>query len=207
MDFIRTYFEPENLVFTVPLALMLLNVVLQLLGLGLGNLVGGAQGAGQGLFGSALSFLNAGDVSVFLILQLLLAVFGLAGPILNYYVLGKVDFFGPAVRFLIATPAAALLAVLFTKVVTAVVASYFPSRGPLNPATLEGTAASVVSKTLTREYGRAKTALPSGEHRIFYCRMAEGEPDAEQNDRVFLLRYDRAADAFECSRTDPRGAS
>jgi len=202
LDFLESLFKPHNLIFTLPLLLMLFNLLLQIFGLGFESLLGLGSVAAPGCLGAFFSFFHAGSVSSALIVQLLLGLYGLSGPLLNYFVFRELGVFEDWMHFAVTLPLALLVSGLGTKVALALVSSWFPASRTVACEDLVGAEADVVSGRVDRRFGRARVATASGETQVVACRLAEGEKPVEKGETVALVSFDAEANVFDCRRAD-----
>lgn len=268
MDFLQSFFEAHNALFTIPILFGLILVFIQVVGFNLDTLLGLGEadadvdadfdadvdvdvdvgvdvdadvdfdadvdvgvdadvgldadadvgvdadadagidahaGLEHGLFMDFLAFFNLGKVPFMSILLILFFTFGLTGVIVNFYVIEDLPFFEPWMKLGLTAPAALLAAVLVTKSISELMATYIPTVGPqaIRPKDLEGRIGEVVSVKVDDAYGRVLVQDFSGQRHMVHCLMMEGEPAVPKGGRVVLVAFDGQKNTYRCSAASP----
>lgn len=226
LEFFTSLGRLENVLYTFPILLVLAIAVLQVIGLGLEQMLGAVgvdvgmdADAGldvdadpsidasdlsidHGVLVSSLGFFHMGKVPLGFIVQMLLAFFGLAGLVLH---LGFLPAYWPetaqwstAALLAVSWPAAALASLTLTKIATGFLARVAPAAGerPTRLAALAGRVGTVVSATVDAAQGRAEVKDRRGEAHTVFVRLVEGEPPLAKGDAVQLVAFEPSQNYF-----------
>jgi hypothetical protein len=219
--------QPANLVFVVPLVLGLTLFMLQLVGFGLasggdhdvdgdGDLdhdvdVGhgvdvdgdhdvdaGEHDADGFAFADALRFLNVGRVPFMVVLQAVLLSFAFFGLVASFALAPRLPQGVPLLA--VTLPAALVLGVGFSKVLTGLIARAAPAIETKENklSRLLGAEVQVESAQVDEKQGRASWKDPDGHLITVYIRMAPGAPPLAKGAKARLESFDPRDKVFVC---------
>jgi len=175
---------PENAIFLITFALILLFGLVEILAIIFGmsvfshtdTLLSPHIHAGESLFSQGLDWLNIGKVPLFILFILLLSCFSISGMVLQWgllYALGK-----PLAGGLVALPAG-VISVLFVRKISAVLARFLPQyeSSALSEESFIGCMATVVGGTASMGHP-AQCRLVDKFQQTHYLRV---QPDSEDD--------------------------
>ena len=217
IEFLKELIVWYNFIFTAPILLVLLYLILQIFGLALdlgGDIdadVGGDVDVdvdvdSTGIFSAfehALGFINVGKVPLAVIISTFLMFWGITGYTCNGIIQYSLGSFPSA--FIAASCGMALVVgIMATKFLSGIIARLFPEVETYSSSnqTLLGQIAEVVSGQVTPEFGRAKVKDQYGNVLTVYCRIPEGKEVPKRGDEVVLLDYDPSNNKFEVIKAD-----
>ncbi len=217
IEFLKELSLWYNLIFTVPILLVIFYLILQIFGLALDFGADVDTDAGDAdvdldvdtdtdvipAFERALGFINVGKVPFTIIITTFLLFWGLIGFTTNRIMQRALGSFPPA--FILVSCGAALVAgILATKFFAGAIARVFPEIETYssNNEALLGLSAQVVSGQITSKFGRAKVKDQYGNVLTVYCKIPEGKEVLKRGDEVLLIDYDSSDNKFEVVKED-----
>ena len=217
VEFLKDLSLWYNLIFTVPILLVIFYLILQIFGLALdfGADVGTDGGevdvdvdadvdAGAlSILESTLAFFNVGKVPLTIIIATFLLFWGVTGVSSNSVVRNALGSF-PSVFILVSCGVAFVVAVVATKFLSGIIGRLVPEIETYssNNETLLGQVATVVSGHVTSRFGRAKVRDPYGNVLTVFCKIPEGKEELKRGDEVVLVDYDSAENRFEVTKME-----
>ena len=219
IEFVKDLSLWYNLIFTVPILLVIFYLILQIFGLALD--FGGDVDTDAGdvdvdvdtdvdadidaipAFERALGFINVGKVPVTIIIVTFLLFWGITGFMVNRMIQGDSGSF-PSVFILVSCGAAFVVGIIATKFLSGAIARLFPEIETYssNNQALLGLSARVVSGQVTPKFGRAKVKDQYGNVLTVFCKIPEGKEVPKLGDEVLLIDYDPSDKKFEVIKSD-----
>jgi len=227
MDFLREINLWYNLIFTVPILLVIFYLILQAFGLvlDLGGDVDTDAGdidvdvdadadidvdvdADAGMddfptFERALGFINVGKVPLTIIIATFMMFWGITGYTVNGIIKNALGSF-PSVFIMASCAAALVVGITATKLLSGIIARVFPmvETYSSNNESLLGQVARVVSGQVTSKFGRAKVKDQYGNELTVFCKIPDGKEVPKRGDEVVLVDYDSSDNKFEVTKAD-----
>jgi len=219
IEFLKDLSLWYNLIFTLPILLVILYLILQIFGLALDfgadvdTDVGEADvdvdtdvDADTDAFPAlerALAFINVGKVPLTIVISTFMLFWGITGFACNGIVQQAFGSF-PSVFILVSCGAAFVVGITATKFLSGVIARLFPEVETYssNNEALLGLTAQVVSGQVTPKFGRAKVKDQYGNVLTVFCKIVEGKEVPKRGDEVVLIDYDASDNKFEVARMD-----
>ena len=219
MDFLREINLWYNLIFTVPILLVIFYLILQAFGLvlDLGGDVDTDAGdvdvdvdvdADAGMddfptFERALGFINVGKVPLTIIIATFLMFWGITGYTVNGVIKNAIGSF-PSIFILASCASALVVGIIATKFLSGIIARVFPQIETYSSSneSLLGQVAQVVSGQVTSKFGRAKVKDQYGNELTVFCKIPEGKEVPKRGDEVVLVDYDSSDNKFEVTKAD-----
>lgn len=215
MEFLKEINLWYNLIFTVPILLVIFYLILQAFGLvlDLGGDVDTDAGdvdvdADAGMddfptFERALGFINVGRVPLTIIIATFLMFWGITGYTVNGIIKNAIGSF-PSVFILASCAAALVVGIIATKFLSGIIARIFPQIETYSSSneSLLGQVARVVSGQVTSKFGRAKVKDQYGNELTVFCKIPDGKEVPKRGDEVVLIEYDPSDNKFEVARAD-----
>lgn len=219
MDFLREINLWYNLIFTVPILLVIFYLILQAFGLAwdLGGDVDTDAGdvdidvdadvdadmSGFLTFERALGFINVGRVPLTIIIATFLMFWGFTGYTVNGIIKNALGSF-PSVFIMASCASALVVGIIATKFLSGIIARVFPQIETYSSSneSLLGQVARVVSGQVTSKFGRAKVKDQYGNELTVFCRIPEGKEVLKRGDEVVLIDYDSSDNKFEVAKAD-----
>ena len=228
MEFLKEISLWYNLIFTVPILLVIFYLILQIFGLALdfgGDSdvdvdAGGADidadadadidvdadadaGVDFSAFERALGFINVGKVPLVIIIATFLLFWGVSGFMLNGIIQNIFGNF-PSAFIMASCGVALVVGVIGTKFLSGVIARLFPTVESYssNNESLLGQMGQVVSREITTEFGRAKVEDPYGNALTIFCKIQTGKEVPKRGDEIVLIDYDPSDKKFEVVKAD-----
>lgn len=216
IEFLKDLSLWYNLIFTVPILLVIFYVILQIFGLALD--FGGDTDAGDAdgdvdadadidtdfsALDRALGFINVGKVPLTIIIATFLLFWGVSGFMTNGIIRNVLDGF-PSAFIMASCGVALVVSIIATKFLSGVIARLFPTIETYSSSnqSLLGQVAQVVSGEVTSEFGRAKVKDPYGNVLTIFCKTPEGKEVLKRGDEVVLIDYDPSDKKFEVTKAD-----
>ena len=220
IEFLKDLSLWYNLIFTVPILVVLFYLILQIFGLALE--FGGDFGTDAGdadidvdvdadididtdfsAFDRALGFINVGKVPLVIVISTFLLFWGVSGFMTNGIIRSVLDGF-PAPFIMASCGVALVVGIMATKFLSGLIARFFPSIETYssNKESLLGQVARVVSGEINAKSGRAKVVDPYGNVLTVFCRISEGKEVPKRGDEIVLIDYDPSDKRFEVTRAD-----
>lgn len=215
MEFLKEINLWYNLIFTVPILLVIFYLILQAFGLvlDLGGDVDTDAGdvdvdADAGMddfptFERALGFINVGRVPLTIIIATFLMFWGITGYTVNGIIKNAIGSF-PSVFILASCASALVVGIIATKFLSGIIARIFPQIETYSSSneSLLGQVARVVSGQVTSKFGRAKVKDQYGNELTVFCKIPDGKEVPKRGDEVVLIEYDPSDNKFEVARAD-----
>lgn len=215
IEFLKDLSLWYNLIFTVPILLVLFYLILQIFGLALdfgGDFLSPDGGdvdidvdvdAGFSAFDRALGFINVGKVPLVIVVSTFLLFWGVSGFMTNGIIRSALDGF-PSPFIMASCGVALVVGIMATKFLSGLIARWFPSIETYssNRESLLGQIARVVSGEINAKSGRAKVVDPYGNVLTVFCRISEGKEVPKRGDEIVLIDYDASDKRFEVTRAD-----
>jgi hypothetical protein len=229
IEFLKDLSLWYNIIFTVPILLVIFYLILQIFGLALdlGGFGEGADtdagdvdvdadvdieadaGAGVEVDGTlsvldhALGFLNVGRVPLTIIIATFLMFWGVSGFMFNGIIRNVLGSF-PSPFIMASCGVALVIGVTGTKFLSGFIARLFPTVETYSSSnqSLLGQVARVVSGEITSRFGRAKVEDQYGNVLTVYCKIPEGKEVPKRGDEVVLIDYDPLDNKFEVIKAD-----
>ncbi len=229
MDFLREINLWYNLIFTVPILLVIFYLILQAFGLVMdlgGDVDTGAGDVGVDVdvdadididvdadvdadmsgfltFERALGFINVGRVPLTIIIATFLMFWGFTGYTVNGIIKNALGSF-PSVFIMASCASALVVGIIATKFLSGIIARVFPQIETYSSSneSLLGQVARVVSGQVTSKFGRAKVKDQYGNELTVFCRIPEGKEVLKRGDEVVLVDYDSSDNKFEVTKAD-----
>ena len=231
MDFLKEINLWYNLIFTVPILLVILYLILQAFGLALdlggdvdtdaGDVdvdvdadmdadidvdadVDGDAGADDlPAFGRALGFINVGKVPLTIVIATFLMFWGITGFTVNRIIRRSLGSF-PSVFIMASCASALVVGIIATKFLSGIIARIFPMVETYSSSneSLLGQVAQVVSGRVTSKFGRAKIKDQYGNELTIFCKTPDGKEALKRGDEVVLVDYDPSDKKFEVTKAD-----
>ena len=216
IEFLKDLSLWYNLIFTVPILLVIFYVILQIFGLALD--FGGDTDAGDAdgdvdadadidtdfsALDRALGFINVGKVPLTIIIATFLLFWGVSGFMSNGIIRNVLDGF-PSAFIMASCGVALVVSIIATKFLSGVIARLFPTIETYSSSnqSLLGQVAQVVSGEVTSGFGRAKVKDPYGNVLTVFCKIPEGKEVLKRGDGVVLIDYDPSDKKFEVTKAD-----
>jgi hypothetical protein len=227
MDFLKEINLWYNLIFTVPILLVILYLILQAFGLALD--FGGDVDTNAGdvdadvdadidvdadvdsdaemddfpVFERALGFINVGKVPLTIIIATFLMFWGITGFTVNRIILRSLGSF-PSVFIMASCASALVVGIIATKFLSGIIARMFPMVETYSSSneSLLGQVAQVVSGQVTSKFGRAKIKDQYGNELTIFCKIPDGKEALKRGDEVVLVDYDPSDNKFEVTKAD-----
>jgi hypothetical protein len=203
-----------NLIFTIPILLVVLYMILQIFGLALDFGADVDTDAGEvdvdidtdadvdtdafPAFERALAFINVGKVPLTIVVSTFLLFWGITGFACNGIIQRAFGSF-PSGFVLVSCGVALVVGIIATKFLSGVVARLFPEVETYssNNEALLGLSAKVLSGQVTPKFGRAKVKDQYGNVLTVFCKLSEGKEVPKRGDEVLLVDYDPSDNKFE----------
>ena len=227
IEFLKDLSLWYNMIFTVPILLVIFYLILQIFGLvldfGGGSDIDGGDadvdvdadmeadvGAdmdvgsdGLSAMDRALGFVNVGKVPVTIIVATFLLFWGVSGFMVNGIIESFLGSF-PSLFIIASCGVALVVGVIGTKFLSGIIARLFPSIETYssNNQSLLGQIAKVVSGEINSSFGRAKVEDPYGNVLTVYCKIPAGKEVPKRGDEVVLVEYDSSDKKFEVVKAD-----
>lgn len=219
IEFLKDLSLWYNLIFTVPILVVLFYLILQIFGLALdfgGDFIspdgGDADidvdvdvdvGTDFSAFDRALGFINVGKVPLVIVISTFLLFWGVSGFMTNGIIRSALDGF-PSPFIMASCGVALVVGIMATKFLSGLIARFFPSIETYssNKESLQGLVARVVSGEINAKSGRAKVVDPYGNVLTVFCRISEGKEAPKRGDEIVLIDYDASDKRFEVTRAD-----
>jgi hypothetical protein len=206
-----------NLVFILPILLVILYLILQVFGLAL-DLDGDADIDvgdvdvdvdvdvdlnGISTFDNVLGFMNVGKVPLAMIIATFLMFWGVSGFICNRIIRDTIGSF-PSPFIMASCGVALMIGIIATKFLSGVIAKVFPMIETYSSdnQSLLGQVARVVSGEITSSFGRAKVEDQFGNVLTVFCKIPEGKEVPKRGDEIVLVDYDPLDKKFEVIKAD-----
>jgi len=221
IEFLKELSLWYNLIFTVPILLVIFYLVLQIFGLALD--FGGDTDADAGdadvdadadgdmdadtegiaVLDRALGFVNVGKVPLTIIIATFLLFWGVSGFMCNGIIQNALGDF-PSMFIMASSGVALVVGIIGTKFLSGVIARLFPSVETYSSdnQALLGLIARVVSGEVTTKFGRAKVEDTYGNVLTVYCKIPEGKEAPKRGDDIVLIDYDPSDKKFEVTKAD-----
>jgi hypothetical protein len=213
IEFLKELSLWYNLIFTVPILLVIFYLILQIFGLALD--FGGEVDTDVGdadvdldtdalpALERALGFINVGKVPVTIIITTFMLFWGLTGFTANRIIQRALGSY-PSTFILASCGMSLVVGILATKFLAGAIARLFPEIETYssNNESLLGLSAQVVSGEVTPKFGRAKVRDQYGNVLTVYCKISEGKEVPKRGDEVLLVDYDSSDNKFEVVRSD-----
>jgi len=218
IEFLKDLSLWYNLIFTIPILLVILYLILQVFGLALDFGADVDTDAGEvdvdvdadvdadvdtdadvfPAFERALGFINVGKVPLTIIVATFLLFWGITGFACNGIIQRGFGSF-PSVFILMSCGVALVVGIIATKFLSGVIARLFPEVETYssNNQALLGQVARVVSGQVTPKFGRAKVKDQYGNVLTVFCKIPEGKEVIKRGDEVVLVDYDPSDNKFE----------
>jgi len=225
IEFLKDLSLWYNLIFTVPILVVLFYLILQIFGLALdfgGDFIGTDAGdagidvdvdadvdadidvdTGFSAFDRALGFVNVGKVPLVIVISTFLLFWGVSGFMTNGIIRNVLDGF-PSLFIMASCGVALVVGIMGTKFLSGIIARAFPSIETYssNKESLLGLVARVVSGEINAKSGRAKVEDPYGNVLTVFCRISEGKEVLKRGDEIVLVDYDPSGKRFEVTKAD-----
>lgn len=228
IEFLKDLSLWYNLIFTVPILLVIFYLILQIFGLTLD--IGGDADVDVGdadididadmdvdvdvdadmdidtdfsVFERALGFINVGKVPLTIIVSTFLLFWGVSGFMLNGIILNVLGEF-PSAFIMASCGVALVIGIIGTKFLSGIIARIFPTVETYSSSnqSLLGQVARVVSGEVTTGFGRAKVNDPYGNTLTVFCKIPEGKEVPKRGDEIVLIDYDPSDKKFEVVKAD-----
>lgn len=210
IEFLKELSLWYNLIFTVPILLVLFYLILQIFGLALD--FGGDFDTDAGdadidtdfsAFERALGFINVGKVPLVIVISTFLLFWGVSGFMTNGIIRNALDGF-PSPFIMASCGVALVVGIMATKFLSGLIARFFPSIETYssNKESLLGLVARVVSGEVNTKFGRAKVEDPYGNVLTVFCKIPEGKEVPKRGDEIVLVDYDASDNKFEVTKAD-----
>ena len=152
-----------------------------------GEVDGGEVEGSDGVLGFLLRAVNAQDVPVMMVLSVLALFMWLIAIASNYYL-------NPGQSGLVAFGLLTgnfILSVILVKLVTQPLRPVFRSikNDKEHQEPLVGSAGTVKSRTLDRDFGQCEVPRPKGSPALLNCRLADGEKPLVRGDEILVIGY------------------
>lgn len=149
---------------------------------------GGEVEGGDGVLGFLLRAVNAQDVPVMMVLSVLSLFMWLIAIASNYYL-------NPGQNGLVAFGLLTgnfILSVILVKLVTQPLRPVFRSikNDKEHQEPLVGSAGTVKSRILDRDFGQCEVPRPKGSPALLNCRLVDGEKPLERGEEILVIGYD-----------------
>jgi len=218
LDLLKEIIAPYNFIFTLPIFLVFLYIVLQFVGFhsdggGIINADIGDIGVGAdddmkveadgSTLNYVLAFLGVGKVPLTMILIPLLITWGMTGCICNYIITQTRK--PPHWPFMLGSIViAATVGVIIAKLFAGTISIILPTaeRGATSKKELIGKTAKVTSGQVTTSFGRARLRDDYGNSISLYCKIQRGKKVPQKGDEVILLDYDAEDRKFDVEKFD-----
>ena len=197
-----------NVIFTIPLLVFFVLLILQVIGFGLDNFFDleiELPGDGTALsemtfFSNVLFFFNAEKVPVGILVLTFMGVFGMIGLVFNGLAHPWLKGFTPGF-LIISVPVAFVGSILATKAGSSLLAKYLPELETYGDrkAELEGKVGTVISAKVGEKGGRAHVRDHYGNLISVFCEMMNGEHPTKKGGKILLVQYNKERDTFLCS--------
>ncbi len=228
IEFLKDLSLWYNLIFTVPILLVIFYLILQIFGLALDFGGGFDTDTGEvgvdldvdadadvdvdvdmdvdtdfSAFERALGFINVGKVPLTIIVATFLLFWGVTGFMSNGIIESVLGGF-PSAFIMASCGVALVVGIMGTKFTSGVIARLFPSIETYSSSnqTLLGHVARVVSGEVTTKFGRAKVEDQYGNVLTVFCKVPEGKEVPKRGDDVLLVDYDPSDKKFEVIKAD-----
>ncbi len=154
--------------------------------------------AAVGMLGSMFLFFYVQSVPTILILLSLFMSFGFLGLYFNQLAIAQLGWAGN--QLYLTVPVTFVAAVLLTKLLTWIIAAYFPMKKKYGTSSrdLVGNLARVISGTVDETFGKAVVTDKEGHKLIVHCRLEPGNPPVPQEQHVTLTRYNHKKRIYLC---------
>lgn len=202
------FFLWYNVIFTIPLLVFFVLLILQVIGFGLDTFFDldielpgdGAALTDMAFFSNVFFFFNADKAPVGLLILTFMGVFGITGLVFNGLAHPWLKEFTPGF-LIISVPVAFAGGILATKAGSFLLAKYFPKLETYGEkkTELEGKVGIVISAKLDEKGGRAHVRDHYGNLISVFCEMMNGERHIEKGSKILLIRYERERDTYLCS--------
>jgi membrane protein implicated in regulation of membrane protease activity len=220
IEFLKDLSLWYNLIFTVPILLVLFYVILQIFGLAMD--FGGDTDADAGdadidvdadggimpdvdlsALDRALGFINIGKVPLTIVIATFLLFWGVSGFMANGIIRSVLDGF-PSAFIMASCGVALVIGIMGTKFLSGIIARTFPTVETYSSSnqSLLGQVAKVVSGEVTEKFGRAKVEDPYGNRLTIFCKVQDGKEAPKRGDDVLLVDYDPLDKKFEVIKAD-----
>jgi hypothetical protein len=230
LEFLKDLSLWYNLIFTVPIVLVIFYLILQIFGLAVD--IGGSAGTDAGdadfdidadadadvdvdadvdagiddvaFFDRAMSFVNVGKVPLTIIIATFLLFWGVTGYTTNGVIRKAMNGSFPSFFIIISCFAALVIGIIATKFLSGVIARIIPEIETYssNNEALLGLVAQVVSAQVTTTFGRAKVKDQHGNFLTVFCKTQDGKEVPKRGDEVVLIDYDPSDKKFEVVKAD-----
>jgi len=217
LEFLKELSLWYNLVFTVPIVLVIFYLILQIFGLAID--IGGDTDADADadvdadvdtgiddipFFDRAMSFVNVGKVPLTIIIATFLLFWGVTGYTTNGAIRKIMNGSFPSFFIIISCFAALVVGVIATKFLSGIIARIVPEIETYssNNEALLGLVAQVVSAQVTTNFGRAKVKDQHGNFLTVFCKTKDGKEVPKHGDEVVLVDYDPSDKKFEVTKAD-----
>jgi membrane protein implicated in regulation of membrane protease activity len=197
-----------NVIFTIPLLVFFVLVILQVIGFGLDNFFDldielpgdGTALSEMAFFSNVLFFFNADKVPVGILVLTFMGVFGMIGLVFNGLAHPWLKGFTPGF-LIISVPVAFVGGILATKAGSSLLAKYLPELETYGDrkAELEGKVGTVISAKIDEKGGRAHVRDHYGNLISVFCEMMNGEHPTKKGGKILLVQYDKERDTYLCS--------
>jgi hypothetical protein len=219
IEFLKDLSLWYNLIFTIPILLVFLYLILQVFGLALDFGADVDTDAGDvdvdvdadvdadadvfPVFERALGFINVGKVPLTIIVTTFLLFWGITGFASNGIIQRGFGSF-PSVFILVSCGVALVVGIIATKFLSGVIARLFPEIETYSSdnQALVGQVARVVSGQVTPKFGRAKVRDQYGNVLTVFCKVPEGKEVIKRGDEIVLVDYDPSDSKFEVAKME-----
>jgi hypothetical protein len=219
IEFLKDLSLWYNLIFTIPILLVFLYLILQVFGLALDFGADVDTDAGDvdvdvdadvdadadafPVFERALGFINVGKVPLTIIVTTFLLFWGITGFASNGIIQRGFGSF-PSVFILVSCGVALVVGIIATKFLSGVIARLFPEIETYSSdnQALVGQVARVVSGQVTPKFGRAKVRDQYGNVLTVFCKVPEEKEVIKRGDEVVLVDYDPSDSKFEVAKME-----
>lgn len=205
------FFLWYNVIFTIPLLVFFLLLLLQVIGFGLDNLFDlniALPGDGTALghmtfFSNVLFFFNTDKVPVGILVLTFMGVFGMIGLVFNGLAYPWLKGFTPGF-LIISVPVAFVGGILATKAGSSLLAKYFPELETYGErkTELEGKVGIVISAKVDEKGGRAHVKDQYGNLISVFCEIMNEEQPIKKGGKILLIQYERERDTYVCSSAE-----
>jgi hypothetical protein len=217
IEFLKDLSLWYNLIFTIPILMVVLYLILQIFGLALDFGADVDTDAGEvdvdadvdvdtdtlPALERGLAFINIGKVPLTIVISTFLLFWGITGFACNGIIQRSFGSF-PSILILVSCGAAFVVGIIGTKFLAGAIARVFPeveSYSSTNEALL-GQVAQVVSGQVTPRFGRAKVKDQYGNVLTVFCKVKDGKEAPKRGDEVVLVDYDHSDNKFEVTRME-----
>ena len=219
IEFLKDLSLWYNLIFTIPILMVILYLILQIFGLALDFGADVDTDAGEvdvdvdadvdadadtlPALERGLAFINVGKVPLTIVVSTFLLFWGITGFACNGIIQRAFGSF-PSVFILLSCGAAFVVGIIGTKFLAGAIARVFPEVESYSSSneTLLGQVAQVVSGQVTSKFGRAKVKDQYGNVLTVFCKVRDGKEVPKRGDEVVLVDYDPSDNKFEVTKME-----